>query len=127
MAMAFASILVFGVSYSPLGWALPPEVFSNASRSKGVALATCLNWLSNSTVGIATPPMISSIGFGTYVFFAFWCTLAGIWATFLVPETKGRTLEQMDEIFGDTSGQEEKEIVRLAALSAHRMVVEEIA
>ena len=127
VAMAFAFILIFGVTYSPLGWALPPEVFSNASRSKGVALATCLNWLCNFTVGIATPPMIASIGFKTYVFFAFWCTLAGVWATFLVPETKGRTLEQMDEVFGDTSGQEEKEIMRQAALSAHWMVVEEVA
>ena len=35
VAMSFVYILTYGVSYSPLGWALPPEVFSNAQRAKG--------------------------------------------------------------------------------------------
>ncbi|KAM0229643.1 hypothetical protein ACHAPO_009907 [Fusarium lateritium] len=107
VAMAFCFILIYGVSYAPLGWALPAEVFSNASRSKGVALATATVWLFNFIVGVATPPMIESIGFGVYIFFGSWCFLAGAWAFFLVPETKGKTLEQIDKIFGDNSGQEE--------------------
>ncbi|KAI1839769.1 hypothetical protein JX266_014022 [Neoarthrinium moseri] len=111
-AMAFIFILFFGVSYSPLGWALPPEVFTTATRSKGVALSTCVNWLSNFIVGIATPPMIAQIGYGTYVFFAVFCLLASFWAFFLVPETRGKTLEQMDEVFGDTSGLEEQEVMQ---------------
>lgn len=122
VAMAFSFILVYGVSYSPLGWALPPEVFSTSSRAKGVALATCVNWLSNFTVGVATPPMLESIGFGTYVFFAVFCGLAGVWAVFFVPETMGKTLEQMDEVFGDMSGHEEKEMMRQAARAADRVV-----
>jgi sugar porter (SP) family MFS transporter len=118
VAMAFLFILIFGASYSPLGWALPPEVFSTSSRAKGVALATCVNWLSNFTVGVATPPMLEAIGFGAYVFFAVFCGLAGVWAWLLVPETMGKTLEQMDEIFGDTSGQEEQDIMRRAVRAA---------
>ncbi|KAF4553587.1 Sugar (and other) transporter-like protein 63 [Elsinoe fawcettii] len=115
VAMAFLFIMVYGVSYSPLGWALPPEVYPTSMRSKGVALATCLNWLCNFTVGIATPPMIENIRFGTYIFFSFWCGLAGLWAVFLLPETKGRSLEQMDIVFGDTSGADEKQIMVDAA------------
>ena len=117
VAFAFLFILIFGVSYSPLGWALPPEVFPNAIRSKGVAFATCINWLSNFIVGVITPPMMSDIGYRTYVFFAVWCFLAGIWAFFLVPETSGKTLEQIDEVFGDASSQEDQEIMRIAAFS----------
>ncbi|KAF5654855.1 quinate transporter [Fusarium sp. NRRL 25303] len=112
VAMAFCFILIYGVSYAPLGWALPAEVFPNASRSKGVALATATVWLFNFIVGVATPPMIESIGFGVYIFFGSWCFLAAVWAFFLVPETKGKTLEQMDEIFGDHAGQEELEIMQ---------------
>ncbi|WZH40763.1 general substrate transporter [Fusarium acuminatum] len=112
VAMAFCFILIYGVSYAPLGWALPAEVFPNASRSKGVALATATVWLFNFIVGVATPPMIESIGFGVYVFFGSWCFLAGAWAFFLVPETKGKTLEQMDDVFGDHAAQEETMIVR---------------
>ncbi|RBQ77194.1 hypothetical protein FVER14953_20033 [Fusarium verticillioides] len=56
--------------------------------------------------------MIQSIGFGVYIFFGSWCFIAAVWAFFLVPETKGKTLEQMDEIFGDHAGQEELEIMQ---------------
>ncbi|THY80684.1 hexose carrier protein [Aureobasidium pullulans] len=118
VAMAFLFIMIYGVSYAPLGWCLPSEVFPNALRSKGVAVSTATVWLCNFIVGVATPPMLENIGFGTYVFFAVFCFLAGVWAYFLVPETRGRTLEQMDEAFGDTSGQEEKELMKQAALQA---------
>ncbi|KAH0383036.1 hexose carrier protein, partial [Aureobasidium melanogenum] len=118
VAMAFLFIMIYGVSYSPLGWCLPSEVFPNALRSKGVAVSTATVWLCNFIVGVATPPMIQNIGFGTYVFFAAFCFLAGVWAYFLVPETRGRTLEQMDEAFGDNSGQEEKELMKQSALQA---------
>ncbi|KAJ0274782.1 hypothetical protein COL940_009179 [Colletotrichum noveboracense] len=110
--MAFLFIIIFGASYSSLGWDLPPEVFPNGMRSKGVAFSVAVNWLSNFTVGVVTPPMIESIGFGTYVFFACFCGLAAVWAFFLVPETMGKTLEQMDEAFGDLSGHEEQEVMR---------------
>ncbi|KAB2570164.1 High-affinity glucose transporter [Lasiodiplodia hormozganensis] len=112
VAMAFLFVLLYGVSYSPLGWCLPAEVFPNASRSKGVALSTATVWLCNFIVGVATPPMLEDLGFGTYVFFGAWCYVAAIWAYFLVPETKGKTLEQMDEVFGDYAAQEEKELMR---------------
>ncbi|KAI7227516.1 hexose carrier protein [Hortaea werneckii] len=120
VAMAFLFITNFGATYAPLGWALPPEVFSTSTRSKGTALAVAVNWLSNFVVGIATPPMIAHLGYGTYVFFAFWCLVAGIWAVFLCPETKGKTLEEMDEVFGDISGREEAGVMQraIAAVSA---------
>ncbi|UNI15859.1 hypothetical protein JDV02_002350 [Purpureocillium takamizusanense] len=112
VAMAFLFIIVFGASYSSLGCALPPEVFPVSIRSKGVAFSIAINWLSKFTVGVVTPPMIDDIRFGTYVFYACFCGLAALWVYFLVPETMGKTLEQIDEAFGDLSGQEEQEIMR---------------
>lgn len=112
VAMAFLFILIYGVSYSPLGWALPAEVYPNTSRSKGVALATCTIWLSDFIVGVATPSMMDNIGYGTYIFFAAMCFLAGVWAFLLVPETNGKSLEEIDDLFGDTSSQEENDIIR---------------
>lgn len=118
VAMAFVFILAYGVSYSPLGWALPSEVFSTANRSKGVALASCTVWLCDFVVGISIPSMMENIGYRTYIFFAVMCFLAGVWAILLVPETSGKTLEEMDAVFGDTSGQEERELARQAVYSA---------
>ncbi|KAE8387987.1 hypothetical protein BDV23DRAFT_195492 [Aspergillus alliaceus] len=123
VAMAFLFILIFGLTYSPLGWALPSEVFPNATRSKGVALSTSTNWLSNFIVGIATPPMMDNIGYRTYIFYAVWCVLAGVWAFASVAETSGKTLEEIDDVFGDTNGHEEHEDMRAAAMSIMRAPV----
>lgn len=112
VAMAFLFILVFGTTYSPLGWILPAEVYTSTSRAKGVALATSVVWICNFIVGVATPPMLEGIGFGTYIFYACFCTMAAVWAYFLVPETKGKTLEEMDSVFKDTAAQEEKEVIQ---------------
>ena len=53
--------------------------------------------------------MIQNIGFGTYVFFAAFCAIALVWVYFLVPETNGRTLEQMDSVFKDKTTAQEAE------------------
>lgn len=127
VAMAFVFILTYGVSYSPLGWALPSEVFSTANRSKGVALSTCTIWLCDFIVGISVPSMMANIGYRTFIFFAVMCFLAGIWATFLVPETGGKTLEELDEVFGDTTGQEERDLVAEAIRYPRNVSVEETA
>ncbi|TDZ68060.1 MFS glucose transporter mfs1 [Colletotrichum trifolii] len=122
VAMAFVFVLLYGISYSPLGWILAAEVYPNSHRSKGVALGTATVWLCNFIVGVATPPMMDSIGFGTYAFFSAWCFIASVWAYYLVPETKGRTLEQMDDVFKDTSAQEEKEIIRQQIMAQRRQM-----
>jgi hypothetical protein len=54
--------------------------------------------------------MISNIGYGTYLFFGSCTILMTIWAYFFVPETKGRTLESMDQLFGATTISCEEEL-----------------
>ncbi|KAI6878622.1 hexose carrier protein [Hortaea werneckii] len=115
VAFAFLFITIFGASYSPLGWSLPPEVFPVSIRSKGVGLAVATTWLSNFVIGIAVPPMFEQIGYGTYVFFTIFCAMAAVWAFFLVPETKGKTLEQVDEAFNDNTGEEEQQVMQMLA------------
>lgn len=59
--------------------------------------------LFNFIVGLIVPPMLDSIGWGTFIFFAAFSALAGIWATFCVHETKGKSLEQIDSFFKNRS------------------------
>ena len=47
-----------------------------------------------------------------YVFFAIMCFLGLTWAWAFVPETKGKTLGELDDVFGDATGQEEHEVMR---------------
>ncbi|KAJ5343913.1 General substrate transporter [Penicillium brevicompactum] len=106
----------FGATWGPIPWALPSEIFPSSLRAKGVALSTCSNWLNNFIIGLITPPLVQDTGYGAYVFFAVFCVLAGLWTFFFVPETKGRTLEQMDHVFKDNSSEAEKE--KRAAIEA---------
>lgn len=105
-------MFIYGLTYGPVGWAMPSEVFPSTRRAKGVGLATAVNWLANFIMGVAVPQMIISLRFGTYVFFACFCVLAAIWAYFCVPETSGKTLEQMDEVFHDNVAGEESQLRR---------------
>ncbi|KAL9939972.1 hypothetical protein V8E36_000677 [Tilletia maclaganii] len=85
-------------------WAMPAEIFPSSLRAKGVALSTVSNWFNNFIIGLITPPLIQSTGYGAFVFFAAFSLLSLFFTIFVVPETKGVTLEQMDRLFGDTSG-----------------------
>jgi hypothetical protein len=60
--------------------------------------------------------MLAGIGFGTYLFFAAWLVLAFAFYWFFVPETRGKTLEEMDAAFGSHSSQEDvQELARIQA------------
>lgn len=102
-------MLVFGATWGPIPWAMPAEIFPSSLRAKGVAFGTMSNWGNNFIIGLVTPPMISNIGFGTYVFFAAFSAMATVWVFFLVPETNGKTLEEMDHVFKDKSTIQERQ------------------
>ncbi|CAD0091454.1 unnamed protein product [Aureobasidium vineae] len=70
-------------------------------RAKGVSLGGSANWLNNFAVGISTSPFIKTSQFGAFIFFGCVTVVAALWVYFLLPETKGLTLEEMDELFGD--------------------------
>ncbi|KAE8365597.1 general substrate transporter [Aspergillus caelatus] len=108
VALLLVYMIAFGASWGPVGWAMPSEVFPSSLRAKGVALSTCSNWLNNFIIGLITPPLVQNTGFGAYTFFAVFCLLAFVWTFFFVPETKGRTLEQMDHVFKDNSSEAEQ-------------------
>ncbi|KAL4895131.1 general substrate transporter [Aspergillus ambiguus] len=109
VAFLLVYMIAFGASWGPVGWAMPSEVFPSSLRAKGVAISTCSNWINNFIIGLITPPLVEDTGFGAYVFFAVFCLLATVWTFFFVPETKNRTLEQMDHVFKDNSSEAEQE------------------
>ena len=51
-------------------------------------------------MAISTSDFIAASNFGTFIFFGIITTIGAAWVYFFVPETKGRTLEEMDELFG---------------------------
>lgn len=95
----FLYMAVFGAAMLPLPWLYPAEISPIRTRAKANAVSTCSNWLFNFTVVMITPVMISSIGWGTYLFFAAWNAVFIPIMFFFYPETAGRSLEEIDIIF----------------------------
>lgn len=71
-------------------WLYCSEVFSLDIRMLCVAITTADQWLWSFIVSRTTPYMITSLGYGTYMFFGALMILMGVWAFFFVPETKGK-------------------------------------
>ncbi|KAF7179780.1 hypothetical protein CNMCM7691_008830 [Aspergillus felis] len=106
----------FSYSFAPIGWVLPSEIFNLSIRSKAISITTSATWMCNFIIGLVTPDMLDTITYGTYIFFAAFCLLALAFTFFCIPETRGKTLEDMDLIFGDTAAHEEKQrIVQIEA------------
>jgi hypothetical protein len=95
----FTYIAFFGATWLPLPWLYPAEVNPIRTRAKANAVSTCTNWLFNFAVVMITPVMLDNIGWATYLVFAVInaCFLPCIY--FFYPETKQRSLEEIDLIF----------------------------
>lgn len=67
--------------------------------------------MNNFIIAFIVPPMIAGIKWGMYLFFAVWLALGAVFIWFFVPETKNKTLEEMDIIFGSIAGHEDVELL----------------
>lgn len=103
-ALVWIFSIGFGYSWGPCAWILVAEIWPLSVRGKGLSIAASSNWMNNFIVGQVTPTMMKHLRFGTFIFFGVFSLLGGLFVMFFVPETKGLTLEEMDELFGDSTG-----------------------
>ncbi|KAJ5263370.1 hypothetical protein N7478_010975 [Penicillium angulare] len=100
-------IFFFASTWGPGAWVVIGEIFPLPIRSRGVALSTASNWLWNCIIAVITPYMVDTDegNLGPKVFFIWGalCTCAFIYTYFLIPETKGLTLEQVDKMMEETT------------------------
>ena len=107
--IAFIAIFIFffASTWGPGAWIVIGEIFPLPTRSRGVGLSTASNWLWNTIIAVITPYMVGENrgNMKSSVFFVWGglCTVAWIYTYFLVPETKGLTLEQVDKMMEETT------------------------
>ena len=97
----------FMMSWGPICWVLIAEIFPNTIRGKAVAIAVAFQWIFNWIVSSSFVPMFNmrlgdDANFGhwfTYGLYGTICVIAAIFVWRLVPETKGKTLEQMSKLW----------------------------
>lgn len=89
----------FMFSWGPICWVLISEIFPNTIRGGAVAIAVAFQWISNFAVSASFVPMYTwSPGF-TYGLYCVFCVIAAVFVWKLVPETKGKTLEDMTALW----------------------------
>jgi SP family galactose:H+ symporter-like MFS transporter len=87
----------FAIGLGPVFWLLIAEIFPLATRGRGTSAATFANWASNLVVALTFLLLIDSIGPpGTFFLYAALSVAAFVFTYKLVPETKGKTLEQIE-------------------------------
>ncbi|OJJ02919.1 hypothetical protein ASPVEDRAFT_53510 [Aspergillus versicolor CBS 583.65] len=99
----FAAAFQFG--WGPVCWIYVSEIPTTRLRGLNVSFAAATQWLFNFVVARAVPNMLATVGangYGTYIIFACFCFSMFVFVWFFIPETKGLSLEKMDELFGVT-------------------------
>ncbi|KAK3065021.1 hypothetical protein LTS18_013431 [Coniosporium uncinatum] len=106
IAFICLSIFFFASTWGPAAWVVIGETFPLPIRSRGVGLSTASNWLWNCILAVISPYFVGEQygNMGPKVFYVWGglCTCACVYAYFLVPETKGLTLEQVDKMLEET-------------------------
>ena len=102
--LCMISIMVYSASFmfswGPICWVLIAEVFPNTIRGAAVAIAVAFQWIFNWIVSTSFVPMANSLGFWfVYGMYGVICVIAAVFVWKLVPETKGKTLEDMTKLW----------------------------
>ncbi|KAJ7288231.1 general substrate transporter [Mycena rebaudengoi] len=107
IAFICLNIVAFATTWGPAAWVVVGEMFPLPIRSRGVGMSTASNWFWNCIIGVITPYFVSSdeANLGPKVFFIWGSTaaLSVLFAYFFVSETKGLSLEQVDQMLAETS------------------------
>ncbi|KAL8704798.1 MAG: hypothetical protein Q9201_002069 [Fulgogasparrea decipioides] len=104
IACSYLFVASYAPTWGPVSWIYPPELYPLRVRGKAVALATSANWAFNFALGYFVPPAFVNIKWQTYLVFGIFCLAMTVHTFFMFPETAGKTLEEVVDIFEDPNG-----------------------
>jgi MFS transporter, SP family, xylose:H+ symportor len=105
LLLTLAAIACYAASLAPVTWVLLTELFPTRVRSKGVSLAASCLWIASFLVTYSFPPISHRFGMShTFLLYAAVCAGGAGLVQFFVPETKGRSLEELESAFDNPSG-----------------------
>jgi MFS family permease len=97
LILTLCAIACYAMTLAPLTWVLIAEIFPNRLRSIGVSAAVCALWISSFALTYSFPFINRAVGSaGSFYTYAAICLAGAVFVFFQVPETKGRTLEELE-------------------------------
>ena len=93
-------IAFFASCIGPVFWTLVSEIFPNRIRGKAIAFASFTQWIFNFLVVLLFPHFLASVGGAkTFLFLALMSLLQWLFTYLYVPETKGKSLEEIEQLW----------------------------
>ncbi|KAL6232696.1 hypothetical protein BDW75DRAFT_232589 [Aspergillus navahoensis] len=108
-AIAFICLYIFffAASWGPIAWVVTGEIFPLKTRAKSLSMTTATNWLLNWALSFSTPYLVNygagNANLQSKIFFIWFgcCFLCIGFVYFMIYETKGLTLEEVDELYNE--------------------------
>ncbi|KAK0625090.1 general substrate transporter [Bombardia bombarda] len=97
---SYLLIVVYALTLAPVCWIYAAEVWSLGTRATGMSLAALSNWVFNFALGLFTPAAFVNISWKLFIIFGVLCIAAAAWFWVFYPETCGKTLEEIEDMFG---------------------------
>lgn len=98
LLLTLGAIGCYGISLAPITWVLIAEIFPNQVRGMAVSIAVSALWIACFVVTFTFPLLNSAIGLtGTFWVFACVCFAGFLFVLKFVPETKGKSLEEIEK------------------------------
>ncbi|CEP12021.1 hypothetical protein [Parasitella parasitica] len=98
---------VFGAAWLGLAWLYPSEIFSTGLRAKGNSMSTAANWLGNFVVAMIAPVLFEYAKYWTFLMFGILNVIFLVPIYLWYPETKGKSLEEIEVLFASEDIQED--------------------
>jgi len=100
LSLTLCSIAFYALTLAPVTWVLISEIFPNRVRSQAVSVAVSSLWIASFALTYTFPLLNNAFGTGAlFGMYGFICLLGFVLVYFFVPETKGRSLEQIERLF----------------------------
>jgi len=103
IACTYLFVASYAPTWGPVSWIYPPELYPLRVRGKAVALSTSSNWIFNFALAYFVPPAFENIRWKVYVIFGIFCVAMFVHVFFLFPETSQKPLEEVEDIFDDST------------------------
>ncbi|KAF5535397.1 quinate transport [Fusarium phyllophilum] len=104
LTMIYLEAMSYNISWGPVPWVYTGEIFSSRTREAGIAISTSTQWLFNFVFSQATPHAVTNLGWRTFLMFSIFNFALVIFVWFFIMETKGKSLEEMEDLFARRVG-----------------------
>ena len=104
MVFVLVFVAFFQCGPGSIPWFISAELFDEINRPRAMSIAAFINWLANACIGFSYPLLDEAIGGKTFFIFAGLLLIFSIYTFFFVPETKGKSIKEIQARVHDLIG-----------------------